>query len=412
MAYKRFKVRLFPNKHQEEMFWKHINACRWIWNYMIDYQKLNKEILNSHLTDIGLSNLITILKIDDDFSWLKEVSRHSLVMTCKDLWRVYDRHHKNLSNLPKYKSKKYSKPVFPVRDDHNATYFKSADRIQIPKCGKVKCRFDYRKYSIDLEEIKLLDPRIYLSNNGKWILSFAANIEDIDNQDFMFFNSVSLGIDMGVQKLATISYIDMSGKVNYEVLKNINKSKKIRQIDSRIKHTQRAIRRKIRCAKRYGYNIFESKRYWKCRAKYKKLLFRKINIIEDLYDKFTSHIVYDLRPSIIWLEELSIKKFLSKARRPLPSVLKYCKWGLFRRMIEYKASSIGISVMYVPRNFPSSQICSSCGSKKKLDLRDRFYVCDCCGMIMDRDENAAKNLMRYVDYRNKDYPIIYQDKHI
>ena len=217
MAFKRYTVRLFPNKDQEKMFWKHIHACRFIWNYMIDYQALNKKLLNVHLGRYELSSLLTMLKHDEEYSWINEVSRHSLVIVCTDLSRIYDRYHRGLSNLPNYKTKKGSKNIFPIRDDHNATYFKSFDCIQIPKCGKVKCRFDYRKISINLQSVKLRNPRIYFTNNEKWILSFAAEIDKIDNQDFMVFKNGPLGIDMGIKNLAVISYKDMNGnelKVN------------------------------------------------------------------------------------------------------------------------------------------------------------------------------------------------------
>ena len=63
-------------------------------------------------------------------------------------------------------------------------------------------------------------------------------------------------------------------------------------------------------------------------------------------------------------------------------------------MIEYKAELYGRQVVVVDRYFPSSQICSGCGATKKIPLEVRTYDCDCCGMIIDRDLNAAINLHR------------------
>jgi putative transposase len=69
--------------------------------------------------------------------------------------------------------------------------------------------------------------------------------------------------------------------------------------------------------------------------------------------------------------------------------------GLYaiRDFIRYKADARGIKVQYADRFYPSSKKCSECGSiKKDLKLRDRKYVCHSCGLIIDRDSNASRNL--------------------
>jgi putative transposase len=64
-----------------------------------------------------------------------------------------------------------------------------------------------------------------------------------------------------------------------------------------------------------------------------------------------------------------------------------------RRQIEYKAAWNGVRVLFADRFYPSSKTCSACGHiKADLTLADRTYVCEACGMILDRDVNAAVNL--------------------
>lgn len=70
-------------------------------------------------------------------------------------------------------------------------------------------------------------------------------------------------------------------------------------------------------------------------------------------------------------------------------------FGEFRRQIEYKAAATGTKVVLVDRYFPSSKTCSGCGQiKADLKLSDRTYRCD-CGLILDRDHNAARNIEKY-----------------
>ena len=69
----------------------------------------------------------------------------------------------------------------------------------------------------------------------------------------------------------------------------------------------------------------------------------------------------------------------------------------FRRQMEYKCEDRGIKLQFADRFYPSSKTCSCCGSvKSNLKLSDRTYICDECGLVIDRDFNASLNLERYV----------------
>jgi putative transposase len=69
-------------------------------------------------------------------------------------------------------------------------------------------------------------------------------------------------------------------------------------------------------------------------------------------------------------------------------------FGTARRMLDYKTEREGGALLIADRWYPSSKTCSQCGSvKAKLTLKDRIYECDACGLVMDRDVNAARNLL-------------------
>ena len=82
--FKGYKVRIYPSKEQEQLFWKHIGACRYIWNYMLDVQSKRYENNEKYLPAFNMMNLITPLKRDGEHDWLGETPRHSLDRVCQD----------------------------------------------------------------------------------------------------------------------------------------------------------------------------------------------------------------------------------------------------------------------------------------------------------------------------------------
>ena len=90
------------------------------------------------------------------------------------------------------------------------------------------------------------------------------------------------------------------------------------------------------------------------------------------------------------LEELDWNKI--KRNKKWSSKCQKADVGKQREYIVKRAKSLGIPVMMAPQNYASTQICSSCGAKQKLTLKDRVYKCPVCGLEIDRDLNASKNL--------------------
>lgn len=166
---RRYSVRLYPTDEQENMFFKHIHTCRFIWNYMLTIQKEQYELYERRCSYCAACKILTELKQREEYSWLNEVSRHSLEITLNDLDTAYDRYFKGIDEgLPKFKTKKQSKKSFPVRCDQ--VYFKNG-YTHIEKIGMVKF-----ESSVQVPEgiCQVKDARIFLSKNGKWILSVVA----------------------------------------------------------------------------------------------------------------------------------------------------------------------------------------------------------------------------------------------
>lgn len=99
-------------------------------------------------------------------------------------------------------------------------------------------------------------------------------------------------------------------------------------------------------------------------------------------------------PKAVCVEDLNVTGMM-KNHHLSKAIQEQCL-GEFLRQMEYKCAWNGIELVKVDRFYPSSKTCSCCGEiKRDLKLSDRTYVCPHCGLVIDRDYNAALNLMKY-----------------
>ena len=371
-------IRLYPNKQQEILFNKHIGACRYIWNWMIEKQEESYSLGNKYITAYSMMKLITPLKKDIEHQWLNDVSTTSCQIICRDLDKAYQKFFNGKSNKPKYKSKKKSKMSFPVRGERLRIV--NNRLIHIPNVGKVKCRIDNRLV-VD-NKFKFLDTRIVYKNN-KWILMVGLESE---NQTRLLTDK-SMGIDLGIKDSAIVAY----GNEKL-VFRNINKSKKIRLIENRIKHFQRDISRKY-SVNRVGKKYVKTQNIKRMEEKVKKLN-NKLTNIRTNYIHQSTHKLVSLLPYRIVMENLNVMGMMKN--KHLSKAIFNQKFYEWKRQVEYKCKINGIEFIQADRYYPSSKTCSNCGCiKHNLKLSDRLFICDECGFTIDRDYQAALNLMRY-----------------
>ena len=106
---KGYKIRLYPTKEQEILLNKHIDCCRFIWNFMINRQQLLHKENKKHMSSNDMCKLITSIKKDDKYKWLNDVANCSLQSVCRDLGSTYSLFFNKKCSYPKFKSKKKSK---------------------------------------------------------------------------------------------------------------------------------------------------------------------------------------------------------------------------------------------------------------------------------------------------------------
>lgn len=381
--YKGYKVRLFPTPEQEELMWKHVYAKRFLWNKLIEIQRNAYRDEKKYFSKFDMIKMLPDIKKENP--WLKEVGSHTLSAVCSDVDYGYQMFFKGIKKIPKFKTRKIDKNAFPVRREKDSIKFIDNEYVKIPKLGKIKYRCSYNVNPTEF--FGVLKPQIHLENE-KWILSFVVECENQAHK----FTGKRMGIDLGVKNLMVVSYD--GEKI---VFGNINKSKRMKNLEKKKKKLDKVIMRKYK-SNPLNLNIKgaeweKSKNIEKYERIRKKLCKKQANIRKDYIHKITSFLV-SLSPDIVVMENLKTSNLL-KNKWQSKSISECC-WFEIRKIMQYKCENNGIDFILADTFYPSSKICSACGNVgKKLKLSERTYVCEKCGFEIDRDYNAAINLMNY-----------------
>lgn len=384
------KIRLKPTLEQEILFYKSAGVARWAYNFFLSENEriYNEYIKNGKVGKKSISegdvrkHINNVLK-PTTHTWLKEVGSNVMKQAVKDAGVALQRYFKGISGKPKFKSKHREKPSFYVNYE---SLSRKQGGFQGEKIGFVKTTEPLPKLE---KGEKYSNPRITF--DGKyWYLSVGYKVEEIQSN----LTGESLGIDLGVKDLAICS--------NEKTYKNINKTKRVKQLEKRLKREQRKLSRKLEKniqtydAKRkpvYKRPLRECKNIQKQNRLLRNINRKLANIRQNYLHQTTSEIV-KTKPSRIVMEELNVSGMMKN--KHLSKAIQQQKFYEFKRQIEYKAKLNGIEFVKVDKFFPSSKTCSCCGNiKKDLKLSDRTYKCDKCGLKIDRDYNASINLANY-----------------
>lgn len=375
---KSFKVRLYPTKEQEALMWRHVGACRFIWNHFLNLQEERyKAGEKKALSAFDMSYLVPPMKKQEEFSWLNSIAAQTLNRELADLADAYKDFFKKKARHPKFKSRRNSKASFPTAQ---IIYFDQG-KVTIGKIGKVKYRTDF-----DLpqgKDYKFSNPRV--SNVcGKWMLTFGMECEPEQHE----LKPVSCGIDLGIKDLAIAA--SAGEKI---VIPNINKTSTVMELERKICHVQRSISRKYEASKSRTGRFEKTRNIEREQEKLRKL-FHRLDGIRQNHIHQATHTFVSALPERIVMEDLNVSGMMKN--RHLSRAIASQGLAEFRRQISYKAEWTGIETVFADRFYPSSKTCSVCGNlKKNLKLSDRAYKCEACGAVIDRDYNAALNLEKY-----------------
>lgn len=364
------KLRLKPNKAQEEWLKQNSGVARFIYNYSLAMKETAYKEQGINIGQKEIMRQITDMKYTSEYEWLQSYNSETIKQSVKDMLRAYTNFFKSGIGFPKFKKKGKCREGFYVRYDR--IYSIDEKHIKFPSLKqpmKISEPFIINKGNIK-------NPRV--SFDGKyWYLSFSYELEPVQET----LTDEVVGIDLGLKELAVTS----SGVV----YSNINKSRIVINLELRKKRLQKKISRAYEKNK-------EGKKYVKTNniikmEKQLKLICRRLSNIRKTYIHTVTTEIVKTKPSCIVIEDLVISNLMKNKHRS--KAIQDAEWYFFRQCLEYKAQFLGIELKLANRFFPSSKKCNKCGSVKKfLSLNERTYICKCCGFVCDRDLNAAYNL--------------------
>ena len=351
------KIRLYPTKEQEVQLSKTAGTSRYAYNWALAEWKKGYEEFSNGRSSVKPSALkLSARWTQERPEWAEEVNRGSQTkaimnvgIAFQNLWRGIEKHPRFL--------KKGRKDSFYVDNAHACI----CDRqINLPKIGKVKLAEPLRYTG------KILSYTVS-HYAGQWHVSVQVELPDAEHP---CTNPTSVvGIDVGLKHIAVAS----DGSV-------LDAPESLKRLEVHLRNKQRALARSQR----------NSSNHQKLLLRKQKVQNRINNIRLDVTHKFTTSIAKN--HGIVVAEDLDLKGMMKKAEyRSMRRSLGHSMMGLVLQQLAYKAKEL----KKVDRFFPSTKTCSCCGAKKDyIDLSERTYVCSECGAVVDRDMNAAINLMK------------------
>ena len=255
------------------------------------------------------------------------------------------------AGFPRFKSKKKDRLRFYLTNDKFSV---DGHTLRVPKLGDVNMTEELRFSG------KILNATISY-RAGWWFVSIAVEVK----HEIPTHNGGSIGIDLGLKTLATLS--------NGEKFEN---QKHYRRNVGRIQALSKGLSRKVE----------GSQNWWKHTKKLAQAHYRVACQRQDVLHKMSTEVarIY----AFIGLEDLNVKGMLTN--HCLAQAVSDASFFEVKRQLLYKSEQYGGSVQLVDRWFPSSKTCHACGwVKEDLTLADRVWMCEQCGAVHDRDVNAA-----------------------
>ena len=367
LVMKAYKYRIYPNKEQEVLINKTFGCCRYVFNRYLDEWNNQYENYGKGLTYNKCSSSLTNLK--KELKWLKEVDSHALQNSLKDLSDGFSRFFKKQNQHPIFK-KKGSKESFTSQNCNNSIYLVDNKHLKLPKLGSMKF-----KNSRELEG-KIISATISKRPSGKYFVSILCEceVEELPK------TNLTVGIDLGLT-----DFLIMSNRIKIDNPHfNGNLKRKLAK-------EQRKLSRRALLAKQHGKKLSDCSNYQKQKIKVAKLHEKVMNQRLDFEHKLSTEIIKN--HDVIGVENLNVKGLMKNHH--LAYSISDVSWSEFVSMLEYKAKWYVKQLIKVNTFYPSSKVCSCCGSYHKdivNSLKVRKWVCPDCNIAHDRDINAAKNI--------------------
>lgn len=363
---KSYKFRIYPKQAEEAILQKVLNTCRTLYNNSLADRKNAYVIAKTSLNYYDQANYLTIQKKDSQS--LKETHSQILQDVLKRLDKAYQNFFRRVkrgekAGFPRFKGyDRYDSFTYP----QNGWKFIGDKKLKLAKIGVVKI-----KLHRNIPKRATIKTCTVKKEGKQWYAVFSVEIPDHEKSVKSEIHN-PIGIDVGIKELATLS--------NGEKIHN---PEWLRTSEKKLANVQRRLSRK-----RKG-----SSNRKKQKVEVQKVHMKIRNQRSDFLHKVSRDLIktYDL----IVFEDLKIRNMVKN--HFLAKSISDASWNQLISFTTYKAADAGRLVELVnPKG--TSQECSSCGEVVPKTLAVRMHRCPHCSLVMDRDENAAKNILARSKY--------------
>lgn len=356
MKQARYTYRFYPTDSQRVNLAKTFGCARFVYNWALRLRSDAYHDKKKSLRFPDTARMMTQLKKENEYSWLNEVSGVPLQQSLRHLEKAYQRFFRGQAKFPRFKSK---------RHDQSVSYMSNSFRIKDGAVYLAK-----QKEPLDIVWSRKLPPEpssitIKRDAAGRYFISFVVKLEPVK----LTPRNKAVGIDLGLTHALIMSDGLKVGNPRYyaDALKKLRRE-------------QRKLSRKVK----------GSSNWHKQRIKVARIHAKIKDMRHDWSHKLTTKLVR--RYDTICLEILRVQNMMKNGK--LARAIGDVSWYKITSMLEYKSDWYGCDLIRIDQWYPSSKRCSACGYLSgSMPLSVREWICPECGVVHDRDVNAACNIL-------------------
>ncbi|NVM30512.1 MAG: IS200/IS605 family element transposase accessory protein TnpB [Candidatus Helarchaeota archaeon] len=361
------KVRIYPNKQQQELLNKTFGCCRFLHNKMLEERRTVYNMLKEDKDQLHSHKYKTEKQYKQEFPFLSEVDSKALQSETRNLFQAFQNFFRGIRKgkkigHPKFKSKKHKQAYTTYNITNNIRINHEAKRIRLPKVGWVNYR-DNRQIIHPIKHVTVSKTR-----TNKYHVAIIIEVE-IDVEPLTSIPPIRIeAFDMSAPHFLVNETTELTNPRFYRA-----QERKLKRLHKRLSRTQKGSKNREKARLRLAKG-------------YEKIHNQKMDWTHKL-----THALSTQFDAII-LEDLNIQGMRQFNSRLSKSVTLDFSWYQFISYLRYKLEWQGKHLVLVDRFFPSSKRCSVCGQiNNDLQLSEKTWTCP-CGATHDRDVNASTNL--------------------